>query len=189
MSEPRAIELKKQFIGWQCRIRQYSVRRDEGRPSPGMRPELFLESVSVGRFTLVLIKTHSEKVTKEFRYLVKRTQDPQKRCESAIKLLSEYYYQIPGEFDEELTAVFSLHSELADRIVATGRCKLVFDQGNQTCDLDCVARFIDQADSKYQTTYWHNHLFNPAMPGAVKIIGFQADWEKSDFRGKGVSVS
>ncbi len=31
-------EIRDNFLGWQCRIRQHAMRRDGGRPCAGMRP-------------------------------------------------------------------------------------------------------------------------------------------------------
>ncbi len=36
--------LQDHFLGWQCRVREYAMRNDEGRPTPGMCPTVFLES-------------------------------------------------------------------------------------------------------------------------------------------------
>ena len=173
--------LKEQFIGWQCRIRQYAVRKGEGRPCPGMRPSLELQGQNPSWVNVQIVKTNSDDVTREFQFMIQKTQDPRDRYNAAIKLLSEYYYQIPSEFDEEMTAVYSVGSEVAEQIVSTEQCLLRFDQGNQVYNLVCRARFIETDDAKHQATYWHNHLFNPAMPGSVQVVGFLPDWTRSTF--------
>jgi len=109
--------------------------------------------------------------------MAKKTQDPKIRYDNAIKFLSEYYYQIPAEFDRELTAIFPLQSEVADYLVNSGRCTLEFEQGQQRFTLPCHTRTIDAQEEKYQATYWHNYLFNRNIPGVVKIVGFQPIWE------------
>ena len=174
-------DLKHQFLAWQCRIRQYAVRRNEGRPSSGMRPGLWIRDQAGPAVNVLVVRSKSEEVTREFRHMVQKTLDPQDRYSNAIRFLSEYYYQTPRDFDEELTAVFSVDSTLADRIAAEARCRLVFDQGNQRYILYCSTRLIEQSDPKYQTSYWHNHLFNSSMPGAVKVVGFRPDWALSAF--------
>lgn len=174
-------ELRIQFIGWQCRIRQYSVRKNEGRPSTGMQPTLIAKGQTVGQINVQIPKFDDNDTTREFRFMVQKTHDLQGIYENAIKLLSEYYYQIPTEFSEELTAIYSLQSELADQIVEIGTCSLRFDQGNQIYDLHCKTRFIDLDDNLHQATYWHNKLFNPTLPGRVKVIGFLPDWGSSSF--------
>ncbi len=175
-------QLREQFIGWQCRIRQFSVRKHGGRPSTAMQPALELANQVAGPVNVQIVKQDSEEVTREFRFMVQKTEDSQARYENAIRYLAEYYYQIPDEFDEELTAVYAIDSNIAQQIVDIGQCILHFDQGNQLYDLQCTARFLDQQDAKYQATYWHNHLFNPTMPGLVRIIGFTPDWALSSFR-------
>ncbi len=62
--------LKEQFIGWQCRIRQYAVRKDEGRPCPGMRPSLELQGQNPGWVNVQIVKTDSEDVTREFQFMI-----------------------------------------------------------------------------------------------------------------------
>ena len=172
-------KLRDQFLGWQCLIRQHSVRKQQGKPSPGMRPQLHLTGHSPVPITVLIVKKEPRNITAEIRFLVQKTHDPKGRYDDGIKLLSEYYYQRSAEFDEELTAVFSLDSKLADSIVAAGQCRLSFDQGNQGYQLNCGTRNISPGDDKYEATYWHNHLFNPRLPGAVTIIGFSPDWQNS----------
>ena len=175
-------DLKNRFLAWQCRIRQYAVRRNEGRPSSGMRPGLWIQDREVAAVNVLVVRAKSEEVTREFRYMVQKTLDPRDRYSQALRFFSEYYYQTPGEFDEELTAVFAVDSALADRVAGEARCRLVFDQGNQRYTLHCSTRLIEHSDPKYQTSYWHNHLFNSSMPGAVKVVGFKPDWARSAFR-------
>ena len=181
MSELTAEQLKVQFIGWQCRIRQYSVRKDEGVPSTGMRPNLEVKGQQLGSINLALIKSDSADITAEFRFIIQKTEDPKARYESAIKVLSEYYYQLPAEFDEEMTAVYSIDSELAQQIAQVGVCHLEFQQANQKYNLQCHVRKLSQEELKYSATYWHNHLFNPSMPGSVTVLGFLPDWNNSSF--------
>ena len=147
-----------------------------------MQPVLELANQVAGPVNVQIVKRHSEEVTREFRFMIQKTQDCQARYENALRFLAEYYYQIPDEFDEELTAVYAIDSGISQQIVDIGQCILRFDQGNQRYDLQCTARFLEQQDAKYQATYWHNHLFNPTMPGLVRVIGFIPDWALSSFR-------
>ena len=169
-------------MGWQCRIRQYAVRKDEGRPSTGMMPELTAREQSVGPINVQLVKTASDESTAQFRFMYQKTVDPKDRRTAVLKLLAERFYQIPAEFSDELTAIFAVDSELASQLVTVGQCGLVFKQGNQRYDLNCAIRTIDRHEPGYQASYWQNALFNPAMPGAVKVLGFRPDWSASIFR-------
>jgi len=48
--------------------------------------------------------------------------------------------------------------------------KIVQDSIEHAFDFT-VTEFSEQ-DSAYQATYWHNHLFNPTIPGRVRVLGF-----------------
>ncbi|MCY4050493.1 MAG: hypothetical protein OXF60_03255 [Gammaproteobacteria bacterium] len=174
-------ELRRQFIRWQCRIRQYSVRKDQGRPSRGMRPHLVINNRNVGEVTLVLVKSESENLTWQFKYIYQKTQDPADRYQQAIKLLSEYYYQIPDEFSDEMMAVYPFGSDYVKQMTMVGKGCLIFEQGNQRYTIDCSMRDIPEIEPKYQATYWHNRLFNPNLGNTTKILGFEPDWESSEF--------
>lgn len=173
------IELKNHFIGWQCRIRQHAIRKNEGRPSMGMRADVVVDGESIGLVTMMIVKSDATTIISEFRFMANKTQDPKQRYDNAIKFLSEYYYQRPAEFDEELTAVFALDSALAKKISDTDKCELVFEQGNQRFELTCNTRSLSVENQNYQSTYWHNYLFNPNMPGTVAILGFIPKWDQS----------
>lgn len=172
-SENQALKHEiQQFIGWQCRVRQHVVRKQEGRPSSGMRPSLYLDGELIAPITINLMKEDASDVTTEFQFIHRKTQDPKTRYENGLKILCEYYYQRTDEFDHELSAVFSLDSELAAKIVASDEVELRFDQSSQEYRLKCNARIIPVGDEKYEATYWHNALFNPNIPGKVLVIGF-----------------
>ncbi|MCY4150296.1 MAG: hypothetical protein OXF73_13295 [Gammaproteobacteria bacterium] len=174
-------ELSRQFIRWQCRIRQYSVRKDQGRPSCGMRPRLVVNSQDVGDVTVVLSKSESADLTRQFKYIYQKTQDPADRYQQAIKLLSEYYYQVPEEFSGEMMAVYPAGSAFVERAARIGEGCLIFEQGNQRYAIDCRIRDIPEAEPKYQAAFWHNRLFNPNMGNTTKILGFAPDWKTSEF--------
>ncbi len=160
------------FIGWQCRIRQHAVRKQEGRPSAGMRPNLYINGQSAGPITINLVKRDALDVTAEFQHIHRKTQDPKARYENGLKILCEYYYQRTNEFDFEMTGIFSLDSELALQIAESDDVELRFEQSSQVYSLKCETRNIPIGEEKYEASYWHNALFNPNMPGKVSVIGF-----------------
>jgi hypothetical protein len=172
-------ELTSRFLGWQCRIRQHAVRKQEGRPPPGSCASVKLGGKSVAQINTVINKLEPQNVTAEFRFMVQKTADPETIYQNALKYLSEYYYQYPDSFHHRLMALFNLDSELADQIIAAEQCELGFFQGNQHYTLQCKAELFDPSSEVYQATYWHNHLFNANMPGVVKVIGFNVDWAAS----------
>lgn len=174
--------LRDHFLGWQCRLRQLSVRQAGGRPTSGMRPELRLgaEGPSLGAITTLILRREPGEATAQFRHMVRKTQDPAERYDAALKMLAAAYYQRPQEFSDQLTALFGPDSELAARVLAVGRCVLVFAQYSQRYTLPCTVRALAEDDPAFQGTYWHNALFNPTLPGGVQVLGFQPDWARAE---------
>lgn len=165
------------FLGWQCRIRQLVVREDGGRPSPAMRPRISLEDGShLGEVTVVLVKRHPEELTAQFRHMVLKTNDPRERYSQALRMLAAEYYQRPDEFSDQMTALFGEGSPAAERLLAGKRCVLEFDQYSERYRLPATVRLLEAAHPAHQATYWHNRLFNPAMPATVTALAFLPDW-------------
>jgi hypothetical protein len=176
--DPAGQAARHEFLGWQCRIRQLSVRQAGGRPTSGMRPTVSLpaDGAHPGRIIVLIRKQASLEVTARFQHMVRRTRDPAERLESALRFLAEAYYQRPDEFSDEMTALFAPHAPLVRRLLDAGRCTLDFEQFDQRYRLECRVEELAKNDAGYQFTYWHNSLFNPAIPGDAQILGFKPDW-------------
>ena len=172
--------LRRAFLAWQCRLRQIAVREHGGRPTSGMRPVLEVAAQRVGPITVLLNKRDGGKTTGEFRFMVKKTQDPADRYDAALRHLAAAYYQRPDSFSDRLTAVFSPQAELPAQISGRSDCVLSFAQFNQTWRLPCAAQLLDPEAAPYQATYWHNALFNPRLPGGVRIVAFAPDWAHAE---------
>lgn len=171
--------LMKAFLGWQCRLRQLSMRDNEGRPNLGMQPKLHVAGQDAGKITVVMTKCDCEESTSEFRYIVKRTHDPKERFEAALRYFQSSHFQDPMSFNDQLTAVFATTAAIPKQIAGRTDCILTFEQFRQTYELTCKANLLEADDPRFQATYWHNALFNPAMPAGVQIVGFNPDWSKA----------
>ena len=178
--------LRDYFFGWQCRLRQQAVRKNDGRPSEGMRADLYVKvsDKNLGPINtgLALAETddgNAEKVTDEFRHICKKTHDPNLRHQAALKLLASAYYQHPKTFLHALMATFALDSELAALLVEQRECQLHFSQYQQSFQLHCNVDKLADTDPVYQAVYWHNKMFNPVLPATVEILRFTPEWENS----------
>ncbi len=180
--EPAQAVLRDHFLGWQCRLRQMAVRQAGGRPTSGMRPEVRLAAGAepLGAITILIVRREPREATAQFRHMVRKTQDPAERHEAALETLAAAYYQRPQEFSDELTALFGPAPGLADQLLAAGRCVLDFEQYSQRYRLPCAARNLAEDEPAFQATYWHNALFNPALPGGLRVLGFQPDWARAE---------
>lgn len=174
--------MRDEFIGWQCRIRQHAFRTQGGRPSSGMRPRITRTDGSEvsDAVTVLLIESDPAESIAQFRHLVRQSHDPARRYDAAVRLLSSAYYQSMRGFSDRMTALFSISSPIAALLQKDDDCLLDFDQFSQRYSLPCAVATLDEDDPAFQVTYWHNFLFNPALPGKVQILSFAPDWDKAE---------
>ena len=168
--------LRDHFLGWQCRLRQISVRQEGGRPSEGMCPHVRLADEDASRITVLVLPADLETTADRFQHMVRRTHDPAERYKAALTFLAAGYYQQPSSFNDELTALFGAESSLAESLLAAGCCRLDFEQYRQRYQLACAVRELPASEALFQATYWHNALFNTALPGHVRVLGLRPDW-------------
>lgn len=166
---------------WQCLARQFAMRQHQGRPDSAVTPVLELPGRHrpVGPIVTVLNRVPEHSVTPELDHIAACTHDPAERLEQAVRFFSAGYYQKHREFSDILTATFPPNSVAATRILAVGRCKLLFDAYSQRFGLFCrVWRLADDSPLR-SATLAHNRLFNPALRPDVEVLGFEPDWAES----------
>jgi hypothetical protein len=181
-----AAALCREFLGWQCRIRQLAVRQEGGRPSAGMRPRVMSASgaaLSEGIVTLI-IELEPAESTQLFRYQYLRSQDPNERYDNMLEILQGSYFQEPERFADLITALFGPESSLAAQLLREGRCVLDFEQYTQGYRIPCAVARLAESDPFHQATLWHNRMFNHHLPAAIEILAFRPDWaHASAYRG------
>jgi len=175
---PAGQSLRDEFLAWQCRIRQIAMRRDGGRPSPGMRPRLLDTS---GRelspaLTVLIIPRNPAESTAFFRFQVMKHADPRELYERALGFLQADYFQQPASFSDQLLAILPEGSKVAATLTAEGRCILAFEQFSQAYRLPCAVSALGTGDAARDAAIWHNRLFNPALPETVHVVAFKPDW-------------
>ena len=173
-----AAALCREFLGWQCRLRQLAVRQEGGRPSSGMRPRVMSrsgEALSDGIVTLI-IESDPEDNTQLFRYQYLRTPDPNERYDNMLEILQGSYFQEPARFSDLITALFGPQSSLAAQLLSEERCILDFEQYTQGYRLPCAVTQLAESHPFHRATLWHNRMFNHKLPATVKILAFRPDW-------------
>ena len=175
------LPIQNHFIGWQCRVRQYAMRNGEGRPTPGMRPDVLLEDGKkvASAVTLLLVPDLLQVSIRQFRFMALKTQDPQERYKKAVQLLSASFYQNVENFSGLMTGVFSRSSETVNRLKKNQRCVLEFDFQQQKFRVPAGIKVLLKKNPKNEFTYWHNFLFNPHLSPDVTVLGFEPDWSDS----------
>ena len=170
--------LRDHFLGWQCRIRQIAMRQDGGRPSQGMRPQVWGSDgwlLSPGLTVLIVPKEPAES-TAFFRFQVEKSNDAREIYERGLAYLQGEYFQRPKEFSDRLTAVLPARSEIANAMLAEKTCALEFNQFRQFYRLTCAVFELAASDPAREATLWHNRLFNPALPDDTMVLSFRPDW-------------
>ena len=175
------LPIQNHFIGWQCRVRQYAMRNGEGRPTPGMRPDVLLEDGKevASAVTLLLVPDLLQDSILQFRFMALKTQDPQERYKKAVQLLSASFYQNVENFSGLMTGVFSRSSETVNRLKKNQRCVLEFDFQQQKFRVPAGIKVLLKKNPVYEFTFWHNFLFNPYLSPDVTVLGFEPDWTDS----------
>jgi hypothetical protein len=167
-------EQYKRFISWQCRLRKLSMRELGGRPTAGMSAGVY--SISGGeeksRMNFLIVKQDSDRLNSELKHIIRKTQDSAEWIKNGLRILAERHYQDDFNFCDELTALFGLDSALADALTTAGECRLKFVENSIEHEFDFTVTEFSEQDSAHQATYWHNHLFNPTIPGRVRVLGF-----------------
>jgi hypothetical protein len=186
LTRPAAEALCREFIGWQCRLRQLAARQYGGQPLAGMRPRVL---DAAGRnelapgIVVLIVESAPENSTELLRYEYSKSQDPNERCDRVVEILQGTYFQEPARFGDLMTALFGPRSNLAALLREERRCILEFDQYSQGYRIPCSVAELAARSPYYQATYWHNRMFNPNLPGGVEILAFRPDWpHASGFR-------
>jgi hypothetical protein len=180
--------LRDEFLGWQCRLRQLAVRQDGGRPSQGMKPRVGpdlgkqaeAEDIStLDPLVVLIVEREPEHATAHLRHLCRRSNDPKDRYDRVLSVLRAGYYQYPNRFSDAMTALFSSGSQRAAALRGRGSCVLHFDQYSQAYRIPCSVRSLANTNAAYQATFWHNAVFNPALPPHSEVLAFTPDWSRA----------
>jgi len=179
LTQPAAEALCREFIGWQCRLRQLAARQDGGRPSSGMCARAFdatARNELAPGIIMLIVESEPENTTELFRYEYSKSQDPNERCDRMVEILQGSYFQEPARFGDQMTALFGPRSSLAAQLSEERHCILEFEQYSQGYRIPCAVAQLAARSPHYQATYWHNRMFNSHMPGGVEILSFRPDW-------------
>jgi hypothetical protein len=181
LSRIAAASLCREFVGWQCRIRQLAARQEGGRPTPGMRPRVLYrngDELSEGIVTLI-VESDPAHSTELFRYQYLRTHDPIERYDSMLEILQGSYFQDPTRFSDLMTGLFGPQSTLAAQLLSEAHCVLDFEQYSQGYRIPCVVARLAESNAFHQATLWHNRMFNSQLPASVQIFSFRPDWPRA----------
>lgn len=172
-------KLRDEFLGWQCQIRQESMRIGAGRPNSAMVPEVSVpgNGSPVGSLVTVLSRKPGASMIPELTHILKSTNDPALATENAVRFFAECYYGDAGKFSGSLAAALPSGSERAKKLLEAGNCKLTFENGSKRYELDCRVDALEESDRSRTAAWLHMRLFNHALPSDLCILGFDPEWD------------
>ena len=181
LTENYRLPIQNYFIGWQCRVREFALRNEEGRPNEGMRPQIELKNGEVvfPAATLLIIPDHPDQTIRQFRFMALKTQDPKERYSKALQLLAARFYQNAEDFSGAMSGIFSRTSDEMKALEKHQYCVMEFDYQQQAFKIPCHVSASPKNEPVYEFTYWHNYLFNPNLSPEVKVLHFKPDWSKT----------
>ena len=181
LTENNRLPIQNYFIGWQCRVREFALRNEEGRPNGGMRPQIALKNGEVvfPAATLLIIPDNPDQTIRQFRFMALKTHDPKERYTKALQLLAAKFYQNAEDFSGAMSGIFSRFSEEVKALEKDQSCIIEFDYQQQAFKIPCHVSASPKNESVHEFTYWHNYLFNPNLSPEVKVLHFKPDWEKT----------
>lgn len=177
MSDTANTALSKRFVYWQCQIRKHSARELEYRPTTGICPEIFVNNVSLGFLTTLLVPSSPTHDISHLKHVYNKTHDPKKRREDALKYLQSEFYQVTDCFNGELTALAAKNVPWVEKVLSANTVKLIFEQHSKQWQVPCdVQRLKKYYDLRWQFTLAHNQLFNHALTTDIQVLMFDPLW-------------
>lgn len=173
--------LKAYFLGWQCRIRQQSVREFGGQPAPAMRPRVSTKigTVIIPAMIVLLVPEEPSASTAFFKFQVQKTNEMEEARAAALKYLGADYFQLPELFSDEMMAVFAAGSPSVARLLRVREVLLNFEQYSQSFHIACTVRSLRPMEPARESSLWQARLFNPNVPQDAKVLGFKPDWKRA----------
>ena len=153
-----------------------------GKPSEGT-VALILDKQSnkiITKFRTILIEKKPLNSAKMFRFMIKKTHDPEDRFLKAVKLFSYEYFENPKIFNGAFTATFPYKSNLVSSILKKKKCNVQFFENNTGFHFGVEINKLKKNSSEWIYTYYHNLFFNPELNENIDILYFNPN--KKEFK-------
>jgi hypothetical protein len=181
MIQDKAIKLRTDFVKWQCRLRQYSVRLYSGQPMAAMCPQVWSsQGGTIARSIITLMLQQDPRdSTAFFKFQVQKSNESEQVRSVALRYLAAEYFQIAEMLSDRLAAIFSAQSHIADQCLQSRRVWLHFAQHAQSFHVPCTARRLKDMDAARDAAIWQARAFNPHVPSDAQVISFAPNWKRA----------
>ena len=162
------------FIVWQCSIRQRNFRMFQGKPSEGIVCKIYdkKKNQEIKNFVSVFLEKKVKEAAKMFEYMNRRTHDPEERYSKAVKLFSSEYFNTPENFDGRFTATFMKNDNFINDLKPSKKYNVQFFERDTGFDFPVKIKKLKKGDAEWQCTFWHNLMFNPSLNDNIEVLLF-----------------
>ena len=162
------------FIVWQCSIRQRNFRMFQGKPSEGIVCKIYdkKNNQEIKNFVSVFLEKKVKEAAKMFEYMNRRTHDPEERYSKAVKLFSSEYFNTPENFDGRFTATFMKNDNFVNDLKPSKKYNVQFFERDTGFDFPVKIKKLKKGDVEWQCTFWHNLMFNPSLNDNIEVLLF-----------------
>ena len=162
------------FIVWQCSLRQRNFRMFQGKPSEGIVCKIYdrKNNEEIKNFVSVFLEKKVKEAAKMFEYMNRRTHDPEERYSKAVKLFSSEYFNTPENFDGRFTATFMMNDNFVNDLKPSKKYNVQFFERDTGFDFPVKIKKLKKGDAEWQCTFWHNLMFNPSLNDNIEVLLF-----------------
>ena len=162
------------FIVWQCSIRQRNFRMFQGKPSECIVCKIYdkRNNQEIKNFVSVFLEKKVKEAAKMFEYMNRRTHDPEERYSKAVKLFSSEYFNTPENFDGRFTATFMKNDNFVNDLKPSKKYNVQFFERDTGFDFPVKIKKLKKGDAEWQCTFWHNLMFNPSLNDNIEVLLF-----------------
>ena len=148
MREASGGTLKTYFLGWQCRIRQVSVRDFGGQPLPAMRPRISGKDGTVisPAVNVLLGAGEPSASTAFFKFQLQKTNQPEEVRRGRAEISRRGLFSDPGTVFRRNDGGFAAGSAHAARMARVKNVWLDFEQYSQSFHILCAVRIPGARD-------------------------------------------
>ena len=165
------------FVIWQCGLRQRNFRKFSGKPSEGTVAAVYGKNSNdeITNLRSVLIEKEPLNSAKMFEFMIKKTHDPEERFLKAVKYFASEYFEDSKIFDGSFSATFPNNSKIVKDLIKKKRLNVQFFESTTGFSFNVNVKKLKKSDPIWKFTFYHNYFFNSSLEENIEILFFKPD--------------
>ena len=165
------------FVNWQCFLRQRNFRKFSGKPSEGTIASIYDNNSNdeITNFRSILIEEKPLNSAKMFEFMTKKTHDPEERFLKAVKYFASEYFENANIFDGSFSATFPNNSKIVKDLLKKRKINVQFFESPTGFNFRVNVKKLKKIDPKWKFTFFHNSFFNSSLDENIEILFFKPD--------------